>query len=79
MKARIYNILYITKFVILADLLWKDLTLLVTKWIFCRIGRPGIILMSPASSIQILRNILRDLIICIRLCGGENVITLSNY
>ena len=41
MRVRISNFLDITKSVILADLLWTDLTLLVAKRIFGRIGGPG--------------------------------------
>jgi len=52
---------------ILADLLLTDLTFMVTKRILCGIGRPGIIWLSRASRIQIVRNILQDLVICIRL------------
>ena len=48
-RARISNVLDITKSVILADLLWTDLTLLVDKWIFCRTVGPGFIWMSSAS------------------------------
>ena len=39
-------------------------------------GGPGFISKSPASCIQIVRKILRDLVICIRLLGGEEVIAL---
>ena len=36
MRSRISNFLDITKSVILADLLWTDLTLLLGKWILVR-------------------------------------------
>ena len=42
-RQRISNFLDITKSVILADLLWSDLTLLVAKRIFCSIGGPKLI------------------------------------
>jgi hypothetical protein len=59
------NFLDITKSVILADLLWTDVTLLVAKRILLRTGGPRFAWMSPACSIQIVRTILRDLVICI--------------
>ena len=65
MKVSISNFLDITKSVILADLLWTDLTLLIAKRIFCRMGGPRFIWMSHASSVY--------LIFSIRLCFRWNI------
>jgi len=75
-RLRIFKFLDITKSVIIADLIWRNLTLLVAKGILCGIGGSGFTWMSPAGSIQSVTNIPRCSYIYRTMGGGKKVINM---